>query len=418
MELAGFVIDSILSYIGLALLVRSLIWFICVIMLTILEVPLEAFNSLYEKFSRKCFVNYRRSNWDSYSFIFRLLYFLRKLTGAVSGKKCRLLGSSRQSLIGIIAYNLLKVDLLNVLLLVFASLLVENDGNFGISIEALRNLIFDYGILFGDFISTHMDILMKISPVVLGFWIFNIGSEWIKLKEVARKDFIIKDLVIDIWKTINYNCEHHLQLKYTVVENCKNRITDNIGYDYYNNQLIKKKKSFFEKKNSVTIKSVNIKFRELLDSLNVQKSNNLTGVRSTYYSFWSLIYDELYYFDNIASLEKAVLSYDESDNNFQYVCDYFKKYHNQIYKHEFTNARVINNQPLDELDRMKDNVISYLDDIDDKSKLLIWKYIYLKEAFGIEVNRYLRNRKVFYEFHHFLLDYHIERLLRVKLLIF
>lgn len=407
------IFNIITLYIFVTCITRCMIWIISMLVNAILSYLVDILFGIFTKFSQ--FVILERDSYPKsvHKYCLKVLYFLKKISIFIDCNENRMRTKSNMFLLSLIRTNILKLDLLNFLLIGLSIVLIESNMEIDKSVRILIEL---YSYLEKMLIITIESNKEKVKYVILaivGIWIFKIGAEWTKLKQIAKEDLLIKNKIMEIYSTFSSNCELLYQIKYNVVTNCKISLTDNIGYDFYDGQLVQSNRFITEKEKEISVKAVGKNIAELIDILENSLKYKETGVRRTYSSLYYLMIDELYSLNSIVYIENSVLHYAKRDVNYQFINDYFRNYHNQIYKHEFTYARVINSDPLKNLDFMKEKAAEYLVEMDKKSEKLIWKYIILKEAFSIEVTKYLKNRRIFFEFNRYLFSFHIDKLICV-----
>lgn len=418
MRFINISVEVILEYVLTLFLIRLLVWLIVFLIITVFSWLALRILVFYTSFLKKHVFKCKRYDYNKFSFKFKVLYYLGRINRFIFQMEEKVKPRFNISLYNLKNSSVFKWNLFNILLFSYIVTLNLNGGKLMKSVIVLKDSIITVVKLLFYHIGTHIDkVIIAIVPLS-GIWFFCCIKQWMELEEIAQNDLVIKKKVIALYRLIDNNCDYLYQLENEVVINCKNNITDNIGYDFKNGKLIKLKMNMLKKENEIYIKSISSKINELIDCLKEQNSTKRIGVKNSYSSLLYHLNSEMNPFDSIYNLENSILNYKDYDSRYQDISEYFKNYHNQIYKKEFTKARVINKKPLEKLCAKKEDAVEYLEKFSEKSKLLIWKYLYIKEMYRCEVNKYFQKRYTFFEFNEYIKRYHFEKLINIMRFIY
>lgn len=159
-----------------------------------------------------------------------------------------------------------------------------------------------------------------------------------RLKFYDRRDFLYKEILLlmnGIWKNIEKLEIYNINRK---INDVTEEITDHIGFKFFNNKLEKDTKMYLH--NNV-IKSIDLHLVNTSKIIHKIYDININD---------NFLLKNLYL--NLLEQETKIIDY-KSDKIYIENSEYFKKYHNQIYKKIFTNSRVVRVQCLNLLEEHK-----------------------------------------------------------------
>jgi hypothetical protein len=195
----------------------------------------------------------------------------------------------------------------------------------------------------------------------------------VTLKYRGNNESRIDKRFVNLINSIDENIEKGMALKYDGLNQMVSDITSDIGFDLKNSKLVPR-----EGRNTYFIDKIDkSQFHKITNSI----ENAYMTIDDIYnrrnYIEYKVFSEIIIYLDrqityNLKYVENRVLDYEECSNNYKKCREYFEYNENQIYKHIFTDARVIRKEPLELLDYYLEKAEKYV----NKYREDVYEYIY------------------------------------------
>ncbi|WBW96231.1 hypothetical protein [Oceanirhabdus sp. W0125-5] len=289
-----------------------------------------------------------------------------------------------------------KPCLFNVLCGIYVNYFILNNNNFITSFYSsyysVHDIISNFNVYIDQLDKKYKDFMIIIIFVpffksIYDFIYFRFKNQYNK-EEIRNRFRTMIDNIYNNIKQSNY-------LTYRRIDEVVKNITFNIGFNFKDSKLnpIKERNISFDEENKVKFfkisHDIERNYKIIKDIHNQDNSINSTKITVIREYLW----EELNWFYNIERVEKKVLDYQECSVTYKKCRGYFEKNENQIYKHLFTNARVINKEPLKRLEyyikEVEDYLVKYKEDINE----YIFKLLVVRVA---TVRFYPELMKIFY----------------------